>query len=60
MRIDREVLSSFDFIITTRMMQSVDDSECVCVCEAERESENEHERSCGLELHRSHHNNKYR
>ena len=36
MRIDLEVLSSFDLIISTR------DSECV---EEERESENEHERS---------------
>ena len=35
MRIDLEVLSSFDLIITTSMMQSVDESE----------SENEHQRS---------------
>ena len=35
MRIDREVLSSFNLIVTTSMMQSI----------TERESENRHEKS---------------
>ena len=46
MRIDLEVLNSFDLITKTSMMQSVDESVSVCVqseSESERESENQHE-----------------
>ena len=44
MRIDLELLSSFDLIITTSRMQSVDES----VDESERESANEYEKSWSL------------
>ena len=73
MRIYLDVLSSFDLIITTSMMQSVDESESenehqrssvdesvrVCV-EVERESRRISMRDLGLEYLRFHHSNKYK